>query len=94
SPAAAGIVMTPIILDSYFGMTLSHSQWLSGGALVVTGALMVSHIPTPSLKAAWIPRWAQIATVVAAVCLNALLTPVYLAAIPVCCLVFYRRQRQ
>ncbi|MCL1856207.1 MAG: hypothetical protein FWF84_00980 [Kiritimatiellaeota bacterium] len=94
SPAAAGIVMTPIILDSYFGTAMSASDWLSGGVLVFAGAMMVSHLPTFSLKAAWVPRWAQITTIVAAVCLNALLTPVYLASIPVCYILFRRRQNK
>ena len=95
SPAAAGIVLTPILIDIYAKVLgcepgLSALGWLSGSVLIFAGIMMVSRIPTFSLKAPWLPRWAQITTIVAMVALNALLTPLYLLSIPVCWFVFRR----
>ena len=56
SPAAAGLVLLPLILNLSGLVQFSNYEILSSVAILSTSALMVSKIPTYSLKRIAIPR--------------------------------------
>ena len=56
SPAAAGLVLLPLILNSSGLVQYENYAILSSAAILITSALMVSKIPTYSLKRILIPR--------------------------------------
>ena len=56
SPAAAGLVLLPLILSLSGIIQFENSAILSSAAILVTSFLMVSKIPTYSLKRILIPR--------------------------------------
>ena len=56
SPAAAGLVLTPLILDLSGLIKLENYALLSSIVILTTSILMVSKIPTYSLKRILIPR--------------------------------------
>ena len=56
SPAAAGLILLPIILDLSGLFVLENIALVSSIALVITSFLMVSKLPTYSLKRIIIPR--------------------------------------
>ena len=56
SPAAAGLVLLPLILDlSNFNFFVSNS-YISAATMFITSILMISKVPTYSLKKISIPR--------------------------------------
>ena len=56
SPAAAGLVLLPLILNLTNLIQFENYAVLSSGAILATSILMVSKIPTYSLKRIIIPR--------------------------------------
>ena len=56
SPAAAGLVLTPLILNLSDLLQFENYSTLSSVVILVTSILMVSKIPTYSLKRILIPR--------------------------------------
>ena len=56
SPAAAGLVLLPLILSLSGIIQFENSAILSSAAILITSFLMVSKIPTYSLKRILIPR--------------------------------------
>tara|TARA_Y100000590_G_scaffold447082_1_gene581747 strand:+ start:1160 stop:1957 length:798 start_codon:yes stop_codon:yes gene_type:complete len=56
SPAAAGLVLLPLILDLSQVITLKNYPVISSITILMTSILMVSKIPTYSLKRIVIPR--------------------------------------
>jgi CDP-diacylglycerol--serine O-phosphatidyltransferase len=56
APAAAGLVMVPLIASFEFGAEFFRSPILNGVWLAVVSALMVSRVPTVSLKRIHIAR--------------------------------------
>jgi len=56
SPAAAGLVLLPIILNLSNLIQFENYAVLSSGAILITSLLMVSKVPTYSLKRIIIPR--------------------------------------
>ena len=56
SPAAAGLVLLPLILNLSGLVKFENNLNLSAAAILITSALMVSKIPTYSLKRILIPR--------------------------------------
>ena len=56
SPAAAGLVLLPLILSLSDFITISNISILSSIVMILTSILMVSNIPTYSLKKIIIPR--------------------------------------
>ena len=56
SPAAAGLILLPLILDLSGLLELKNIPLISSAAILITSALMVSKIPTYSLKRIIIPR--------------------------------------
>jgi CDP-diacylglycerol--serine O-phosphatidyltransferase len=49
-PAAAGIGILPLVLTFEIAPNISISPWFSAGYMLIIGALMISRIPTFSLK--------------------------------------------
>jgi len=56
SPAAAGLVLLPLVLNLSGLFTFTNSVEISAIAILLTSVLMVSKIPTYSLKRILIPR--------------------------------------
>jgi CDP-diacylglycerol---serine O-phosphatidyltransferase len=56
APAAAGLVMMPIMLSFEFGQTFFRSPYFNGAVLAAVAALMVSRVPTYSFKRIRVPR--------------------------------------
>ncbi|MFZ5792779.1 MAG: CDP-diacylglycerol--serine O-phosphatidyltransferase [Pseudomonadota bacterium] len=56
APAAAGLVLTPMIAALAFGPSWFDTPWLSGLAAVVVAGLMVSRLPTYSFKRIKVPQ--------------------------------------
>ena len=56
SPAAAGLVLLPLILNLSNLIQFENYAVLSSGAILITSILMVSKVPTYSLKRIIIPR--------------------------------------
>ena len=56
SPAAAGLVLLPLILSLSNLIVIENNSILSSACILITSALMVSKIPTYSLKRILIPR--------------------------------------
>jgi CDP-diacylglycerol--serine O-phosphatidyltransferase len=50
TPAAAGLLLLPMLLDFQFGHPLFRDPWVSGVMIMVSASLMVSRLPTPSIK--------------------------------------------
>ena len=52
SPCAAGLVLLPFAAEQLFGIQngLFRSPWVTTPMLVFTGAMMISTVPTPSIK--------------------------------------------
>ena len=57
SPAAAGLVLLPLILNLSGVIQLENYAVLSSVAILITSILMISKIPTYSLKRILIPRY-------------------------------------
>ncbi|HUZ72733.1 MAG TPA: CDP-diacylglycerol--serine O-phosphatidyltransferase [Stellaceae bacterium] len=56
APAAAGLVMVPIMLWFEFGGSFFRSPYFNGLVLAAVAALMVSRVPTYSFKRIRVPR--------------------------------------
>ena len=56
SPAAAGLVLLPLILNLSGLIQFNNYEALSASAILLTSFLMISKIPTYSLKRILIPR--------------------------------------
>ena len=60
SPAAAGLVLLPLILNQSGLITINNYTVVSSIAILITSILMVSKLPTYSLKRIIIPRHSTI----------------------------------
>lgn len=56
APAAAGLLLFPLILHAEFGWGFLQSIWLTGIWTLVTSGLMISRIPTYSFKRIRVPH--------------------------------------
>lgn len=56
SPAGALLVMQPLFIHKTFPTLGDPNPWAVGAALLLSGLLMISRVPTPSLKSVKIPR--------------------------------------
>jgi CDP-diacylglycerol---serine O-phosphatidyltransferase len=104
APAGAGLVMIPMFLSFEWGDWLFRSPYLNAVLIAGIALLMVSKVPTVSLKRIRIPHHLQIPTLlglfVAAAFLAAFPWPtlmvvgvVYLSSIPVTIRSYYRLKR-
>ncbi len=50
TPAAAGLLILPLLLTFEFGGELFRNPYVSGFMIAVSASLMVSRLPTPSIK--------------------------------------------
>jgi CDP-diacylglycerol--serine O-phosphatidyltransferase len=93
TPAAAGIMMLPLLLYFEFGNELARNPVFCAGVSVTVSALMVSQVPTPSLKYLRFnrDRWIWALLLTSALALLAIFVPwatlglglaIYLATIP------------
>jgi len=56
APAGAGLAIIPMLLNFEFGWSGFRSGWFGAVVLAVVGALMVSRVPTFSMKRFHLPR--------------------------------------
>jgi CDP-diacylglycerol---serine O-phosphatidyltransferase len=56
APAAAGLAIIPMLLNFEFGWSGFRSGWFGAVVLAAVGALMVSRVPTFSMKRFHLPR--------------------------------------
>ena len=56
SPAAAGLILLPLILSLSDLIQFENNAVISSGVILITSVLMISKIPTYSLKKILIPR--------------------------------------
>jgi len=104
APAAAGLAILPMLAQFEFGWDGFRTPWLSAIVLAAVGALMVSRVPTFSLKRVHVPREWALGFMLAIVALAALVTTepwatmlivglVYLGSIPWSVKAFVRLRR-
>ncbi len=55
SPAAAGVVLLPLMIDIEFGLEIAQLPFISGGAALFAAVMMVTRVPTYSLKGIKVP---------------------------------------
>ena len=93
TPAAAGIMLLPLLLSFEFGDKFVRNPFLCVALIAITSVFMVSRVPTPSLKYLKFGRdgWIAIAIVMIALAVLAIYVPwatlalgilIYLATIP------------
>jgi CDP-diacylglycerol--serine O-phosphatidyltransferase len=101
SPGAAGLVLTPAILDLHFESAVLQSPWIGSAMLIVCGTLMASRAPTLSLKKMHISARFQIPVAVFIIFVIGMLVShswltlgtlgvCYLVSIPICGMVYMR----
>ena len=56
APAGAGLAIIPMLLNFEFGWSGFRSGWFGAAVLAAVGALMVSRVPTFSMKRFHVPR--------------------------------------
>jgi CDP-diacylglycerol---serine O-phosphatidyltransferase len=74
APAAAGLAIVPMLLNFEFGWSGFRSGWFGAVVLAAVGALMVSRVPTFSMKRFHVPREWVLAMLLAIAGLAALAT--------------------
>lgn len=101
SPGAAGLVLTPAILDLHFESAILQSPWTGSAMLIICGILMASRAPTISLKKMHIHARLQIPLALFIIFVIGMLVAhtwitlgiigiCYMISIPVCGVVFLR----
>jgi CDP-diacylglycerol--serine O-phosphatidyltransferase len=73
TPAAACMMLLPLLVSFQWSDTVMREPWVSGIFIAVTSVLMVSRIPTPSIKYMKLQRQHRIAAVIAFAILAGLL---------------------
>ncbi len=74
APAGAGLALVPMLLQFEFGWDGFRNPWFGAFVLAAIGALMVSRVPTFSLKRIHVPREWALAVLLAIGALAALAT--------------------
>ncbi len=72
TPAAAGVMLLPLLLSFEFGDEFVRNPFICIALIAFTSALMVSRVPTPSLKYIRFGRDGRIAAAIVAIALAAL----------------------
>jgi CDP-diacylglycerol--serine O-phosphatidyltransferase len=104
TPAAAGLLILPMLLSFQFGLTLFNEPLVSGTMIAISASLMVSRLPTPSIKYMTPARghrllvWGVVALIVASLITWPWATmivgmAIYLSTIPVGIVLHRREQR-
>ncbi len=73
TPAAACMVLLPLLISFQFPDTFMHQAWVSVLFIAVTSGLMVSRLPTPSIKYMKLQRQHRVAAVIVFAALGAAL---------------------
>lgn len=105
TPGAAGIMLIPMLLSFQFPDGPFNNVWLNGGSIIFAALMMVSRIPTYSLKGVHLPHkyvvpMMLLFCVVVGFAVEALwstLTVVlacYIASIPFSLVTYWRQQRK
>jgi CDP-diacylglycerol---serine O-phosphatidyltransferase len=105
SPGAAGLVLTPAILDLHFEPSLLQSPWTGCAMLILCGILMASRAPTISMKKMHINTRYQIPVAVFVIFVIGMLVShtwitlgtigiCYLISVPICGAVFLRLRQK
>ena len=55
SPAAAGVVLLPLMIDIEFDLAIAEFPLISGGAALFAAVMMITRVPTYSLKGIKVP---------------------------------------
>lgn len=101
SPGAAGLVLTPAILDLHFESAFLQSPWVGSAMLIICGTLMASRAPTISLKKMHINTRFQIPVAIFIIFVIGMLVAhswitlgaigiCYFISIPICGVIFMR----
>lgn len=101
SPGAAGLVLTPAILDLHFESAILQSPWIGSAMLILCGTLMASRAPTISMKKMHISARFQIPVATFIIFVIGMLVAhswitlgaigvCYLISVPICGIVFLR----
>ena len=101
SPGAAGLVLTPAILDLHFESAFLQSPWVGSAMLLLCGMLMASRAPTISMKKLHISTRFQIPVAVFVIFVIGMLVAhtwitlgmigiCYIVSIPICGIIFIR----
>ena len=101
SPGAAGLVLTPAILDLHFESAILQSPWIGSAMLILCGTLMASRAPTISMKKMHINARFQIPVAIFIIFVIGMLVAhawitlgtigvCYLISVPICGIVFLR----
>jgi CDP-diacylglycerol--serine O-phosphatidyltransferase len=104
APAGAGLVIVPLFLSFEWGDWLFRSPYLNAMTVSGVALLMVSRVPTVSLKRIRIPHDLVVPTLLAVGVLTAFFTTapwptltligiIYVGSIPVTVLAYYRLRR-
>lgn len=105
APAAAGIVLLPMMLSFVLGSPVLSSVWVNGAFLLGVSFLMISRVPTFSVKRLRIPQKRVLPILVGIVVLTtfmitrpwatiSLVVLGYIASLPLSVMTYYRYKRQ
>lgn len=105
APAAAGIVLLPMVMSFVLGPAVLSSVWVNGVFLLSVSLLMISRLPTFSIKRVRIPHRRVLPILLGIVVLAAfmitrpwatfsVLVVCYIASLPVAFLTYQRYQRE
>ena len=108
TPAAACMMLLPMLVSFQWNGALPRSPWVVAGMIAITSALMVSRLPTPSIKYMRLQREHRVLAAICSLLLLALLIAwpwatltagllIYVATIPVAVVVHHphaARQRR
>ena len=73
TPAAACMVLLPMLVSFQWAGAIARAPWVVGGMIALTSALMVSRLPTPSIKYMRLQREHRVLAGICAALLLALL---------------------
>lgn len=105
APAAAGIVLLPMMVSFVLGPTVLSSVWVNGAFLIGVSFLMISRVPTFSVKRLRIPQKRVLPILLGIVVLAAfmitrpwatisLIVVVYVVSLPFSVMTYRRYKRQ
>lgn len=69
APAAACLILLPMLLDFQFHLPILRDPFVNGGLVALVSLLMVSRLPTPSFKGLYVPKRLKAPVIVSVVLL-------------------------
>src|ERR1051326_3057226 len=73
APAAACLILLPMLLDFQFHLPILRDPFVNGGLMALVSLFMVSPLPTPSFKGLYVPKRIKAPVIVSVVLLAACL---------------------